>query len=199
MLERLLHSRAASDVLGVVLFSEGLHLREIARRANRSPPETQRELGILVGIGALNSEKRGNQVVFHQNLECPFLHDLKNLYLKTDGVFFELRHGLSQLNGVQCAFVFGSFARGKEKPGSDIDLLVVGDVHEEEISKKIFEIQRKTGLPINLILWTERDFREKARKGSAFLRNIAKGKKIWLAGDEHEFVRTSEEGAGKKG
>jgi len=82
MLERLFKSGAEVKVLGVILFEDGLHLREIARRSNLSSYETKRELDNLTEIGILNKEKKGNLALFFQNKDCPILKDLKNLYLK---------------------------------------------------------------------------------------------------------------------
>lgn len=199
MLENLLRSKAEVKILGVVLFFEGLHLREISRRAGVSPYEAKRELENLEGLGVLNSEKRGNQLVFHTNEECPFLQDLKNLYRKTEGIFPELKNALVKIKDVQYAFVFGSTAKGAETPRSDIDLMVIGSISEDALGEKVFKIQKKTGREINFILWTPADLEEKMRRRSSFLKNLLKNKRIWLAGDEDEFVRIAEKGLGKKG
>ena len=199
MLEKLMRSKAEVKILGVVLFTEGLHLREISRRAGVSAYEAKRELENLEGLGALSSERRGNQLVFRTNEGCPFLQDLKNLYRKTEGVFPKLKKALEKLKGVQYAFVFGSTAKGKETPRSDIDLMVVGDMDEDALAERIFKIQKNIGREINFIFWTPADLEEKARSGSSFLKTLLKNKRIWLVGDEDEFVRIAEKGFGKKG
>ena len=56
MLETLLYSKAEVDVLGIVLFEDGLHLREIARRAKRPAPQAMRELNRLVRAGLLRHD-----------------------------------------------------------------------------------------------------------------------------------------------
>ena len=47
MLNLILRSKAEVKVLSVILFQDGLHLREIARQANISPFEARREILIL--------------------------------------------------------------------------------------------------------------------------------------------------------
>ncbi|MCK4319010.1 hypothetical protein KAW38_00370 [Candidatus Micrarchaeota archaeon] len=86
MLERLLRSKAEVSILGIVLFQEGLYLREIARMASLSPSEAKKELDNLVSLGVLRKKRHGNQVFFSLNANCPFLDELKGLYLKTEGV-----------------------------------------------------------------------------------------------------------------
>ena len=194
MLEKLLRSTAEVNTLGVILFNEGLHLREIARRAGLTPSESKRELDNLVGLGLLHSEKRGNQTIFNTNPECPFFSDLKNLYLKTEGVFHQLSSSLSPLKGIDHAFVFGSAASGKDKSRSDIDLMVIGGIDEDELAKSIFKVQKQTSREINFILWTNNDLEDKINKNNSFLKNILKNRMVFIVGEKDEFVRIVEKG-----
>ncbi|MBU0532452.1 nucleotidyltransferase domain-containing protein [Candidatus Micrarchaeota archaeon] len=198
MLERLLRSKAEVKVLGIVLFEDGLHLREIARRAGVSPYEAKRELEILTELNILLKEKRGNQLAFNLNKACPFLHDLKKLYQKTEGVIFKLQSVLQATGRIKYAFIFGSSAREQEKKHSDIDILVIGDVNDETLANRIFEIQKEHEKAINFILWSEKDFEEKIKKKGSFLTNILKKKIIWLVGEKDEFSRIVKEGFSKK-
>ena len=198
MLEKLLRSGAGVKTLGVVLFEDGLHLREIARRAGISPPEAKRELDLLVSLGALESRLAGRQVFFSKNPACPFLPDLKNLYLKTEGVIPQLKGALVGLFGVKFAFVFGSMASGKDRPQSDIDLMVIGEMDDGELSRRLFGIQKQTGREINFIPWTGKELAKNSKARSAFFSNLLKGKRLWLAGDENEFVRIAQEVTGAK-
>jgi len=198
MLEKLLRSTAEVKVLGVALFSEGLHLREIARRSGISPYEAKRELWNLLALGVLCSERRGNQLAFRTNKDCPFLQDLKNLYQKTEGVFWGLRDAMND-SEIGYAFVFGSSARGAERPYSDIDVLVIGDISEEKLADRIFRSQRDSGREINYILWTTNDLKEKISKKSSFLKNIISRDVVWLRGDRDEFIRIAGKRPRKKG
>ena len=191
MLEKLLRSKAEVKVLGIVLFEDGLHLREIARRAGVSPYEGKRELDNLVGIGVLEAERRGKQVFFSQNTSCPFFSELKMLYSKTEGISKDLRDALLDIRGVKYAFIFGSAASGKERAKSDIDLIIIGDMDEEAMAENMLKLQNKMSREINYITWTEKDFKQKAREESKFLGNLLKKDRIWLKGDENEFIRTA--------
>ncbi len=95
MLEKLFRSKAEVKVLGIVLFEDGLHLREIARRAAVSPYEAKKELDNLIALGILIKEKQGNQLLFRSYPSCPFLEDLRSIYRKTEGVFKELKNAVS--------------------------------------------------------------------------------------------------------
>ncbi|MCI0503526.1 nucleotidyltransferase domain-containing protein [Candidatus Micrarchaeota archaeon] len=114
---------------------------------------------------------------------------MRGLYRKTEGVFAELRAGLSGCKGIQFAFIFGSFARGAERPRSDIDLLVVGSISDAELAKMVFSVQRNYGREINYILWSFDTLEEKIGNKSPFMGNILSKGLVWLAGDYDEFVR----------
>jgi len=189
MLERIIRSTAAVKVMGVSLFTEGLHLREISRIAGVSPSEAKRELDNLSSLGVLNLRRIGNASIYSPNSGCPFLQDMKNLYLKTEGVASQIKKEIDSLGGVKYSFIFGSMARGSEKSSSDIDLIVIGDVDDGLVSEKLFKIQKSVGREINFIIWSNKDFLEKIKKRSPFLFNISKNKRIWIAGDENEFIR----------
>lgn len=189
MLIRLFHSRALVRVLGVVLFRNGLHLREISRVSGVSPYETKRQLDNLSSIGVLNEAKQGNQRIFYLNEACAFLSDLKNLYLKTEGFVGKLRKSLKKLNGIEFAFIYGSVAKGDFSERSDIDLIVVGSVTEEELALNVFNVQKEINYDINYVLWTENDFLKKiGKEKSSFILNVINNKKNWLIGDEDKFA-----------
>jgi predicted nucleotidyltransferase len=193
MLEKLLRSNAEVKVLGVVLFSDGLHLREIARRAEVSPSEAKRELDSLASTGILKAEKKGNLVLFYKNGSCPFLAELRGLYLKTEGIFSELGKALAEIKGIKFAFGYGSFAHGEEREKSDVDLLIVGKPGMDGLHRKIMEIEKRVGREINYSVYSAEEFHRKATL-SGFLKEVMQGDKIFMRGTGDEFKRFAEEG-----
>ncbi len=197
MLEKLLRSNAEVKVLGVVLFSDGLHLREIARRAGASSSEAKRELDILVSAGMLRAEKKGNLSLFYLEESCPFLQELKGLYSKTEGVFAQLEKALEKIPGIEYAFVYGSFARGEYGAKSDVDLMVVGEPDMGELNSRIMNVEAKVFREINYSVYPRKEFHRKATL-SGFLRRVLSEKKVMLCGEENEFKRVIEKGRSAK-
>jgi predicted nucleotidyltransferase len=78
-----------------------------------------------------------------------------------------LRRALVQAGGVRRAVVFGSAARGDERAGSDLDLLVVAENRkalrriEENLGKLRAEFWRDGGPRLSPLLYTVRDFERK--------------------------------------
>ena len=189
MLERLFKSKSEVAVLNVALFTDDLHLREIARRANVSSFEAKRELDNLVFLGILNKEKKGNQLFFSKNKNCSFLQDIINLFEKTEGIVVRISKALVNEKEVHYALIFGSTAQNKTSEKSDVDVLVIGNIDENEISSVFFEIQKKVKREINFILWSDVDFSKKLKQKSTFLKNIAENSYTWIRGDKDEFSR----------
>ena len=191
-----MRSKAEVKTLGIVLFEDGLHLREIARRAGIAPAEAKKELDTLTLLGILKKERKGNQLIFTVNPPCPFLTELRWLYIKTEGAAEEIRRALSKTTGIKYSFIYGSTAAGNFSEKSDVDLLIVGSVSEEELSEKIAGAQKNTGREINWVLWNERDFAGKLKEKGSFISSLLKGKKIWLRGDYDEFERIASKAVG---
>jgi len=59
------------------------------------------------------------------------------------------------------AFVYGSMARGEENAGSDVDLMVIGDVTLDEILTHTTPAERNLGRAINPTVYALKEFRSK--------------------------------------
>ncbi len=189
MLEKILKSKAEVKILGIVLFTDGLHLREISRLANVSPYETKRELDNFTKLGILNRKPKGNLRLFYLNPNCPILTELKNLYLKTEGIFSIIKKELTD-KGLKYALVYGSMANETFNEGSDLDLLLIGNINETKLEKIILNIQQTTKREINYVLWTETELKGKLKNKGGFINSILKKHIIMIIGDKNEFIRT---------
>jgi predicted nucleotidyltransferase len=83
-----------------------------------------------------------------------------------------LAAGLQRDFNVQAVYLFGSFARGEEHEGSDIDLCVVGDLPGRSVDQ-IGEILRRTQLPIEPIVVRAQTFERRRRAGHPLFVRIA--------------------------
>jgi len=166
------------------------YLREIVRAAGTGVGAVQRELRLLTEAAIVRRRARGNQVYFQANPECPVFPELKGLVLKTAGLADVLRAALAPLaERIRAAFVYGSFARGEEGRGSDVDLLVVGDVTFTELVSALGPAQEALGREVNPTVYPPREFRKKLSAGHRFLENVQKEPKVFLVGDERELER----------
>jgi predicted nucleotidyltransferase len=198
MLEQLFTSKARVKVLETFLVTSSdaeVHIRELARELNTSPPHIMKVLESLTNLGILTKVRRGNMVFYKLNKSSTIAEDIKRILLKTESLGYELQKLLkaSDKQSIRYALIYGSFAKGTEVTSSDIDLLVIGDIDEDEVVKTVLKAQKRIGREINYIVWNEKEFEEKIRSEAALLREIAKTPVIMLIGDEHEFKRSIKE------
>ena len=150
----------------------------------------QRELEFLARADVVRRTVRGRQVYFRANPDCPVYAELRGLVVKTAGVADALRRALAQLAGrVRVAFIYGSVAKRAERRGSDVDVMVIGEVSFAEASEALAKAQKAIGREVNPSVYAPGDFRTKVGAKHHFLRTVLKGEKIFLIGDEHALAR----------
>jgi predicted nucleotidyltransferase len=88
---------------------------------------------------------------------------------------------------IQCAFIFGSVARGAETEGSDIDVLVIGEVGFGEIVEALYPPQSAVGREINPMVFSVEEWRVWLREKKDFVAGVLGKPKIHLVGGEGEF------------
>jgi len=173
---------------------ESFHLRKILRLTGVSPGAGQRELKRLSEAGIILRSLRDNQVHFQANPGCPIHDELKSLITKTQGVVDVLRSALRPLAGsIKTAAVYGSIAQGAATKGSDIDVLIVGDVAFADVVEKLNPTQDILRREVNPCVMSEAEFRSRISKGDHFLLSMLKEALIPLVGDTDELVRLAEE------
>src|SRR5262249_20957768 len=172
---------------------ESYYLREVVRSASSGQGAVQRELQRLTEGGILRRVLRGRHVYYEANRQCPIFHELHGLVVKTVGVADVVREALGGLqNQIKIAFLFGSIARGEARPGSDVDLLVVGAPSFGDVVAALAPAQERLGRDLNPTVYPVAEFRRKMGEGHHFLRTVLQGPKVFLVGDEHELARLAQ-------
>jgi predicted nucleotidyltransferase len=176
---------------------KSFYLREIARAADAGLGAVQREVKRLSDSGIIQRRVQGNQVHYQANPDCPIFQELKDLVTKTAGVGDVLRTALTPLaDRIEVALIYGSFARGEEQRGSDVDLLIVGDLTFSEVASALGEAQDTLGREINPTVYPPDEFLSKLGEGHHFLTSVSKEPRIFLIGGEHELERLAEKRLG---
>lgn len=159
-------------------------MQEAGRILGKKPGVFQRALNALVKDSILLSEYRGHARFFQANTRHPLYPELRGIVSKTSGAEGALRHLMERLDGVRIALIYGSFAKGKEREDSDIDLLIVGDPKAEtQLIKEIRGLEGKLQREINYKLYSEPEYRRRRAKRDPFLEEIRTDKRLVLKGD----------------
>jgi uncharacterized protein len=169
---------------------ESFYLRQIVRMAGVGLGAAQRELARWVAAGLLVRTRRGNQVHFQANAASPVFKELRALAVKTAGVADVLRESLAGLaHRISVAFIHGSVARGDEQAGSDVDLILVGDLDFGDVVAAIGPAQETIGREVNPTVYPVGEFRAKIRARHHFVTSLLDMPKIYLIGDARELKR----------
>lgn len=178
-------------VLGLLLLrpDEALHGREIARRTGLQAGTITRELGKLAEVGLLKRVKRGNQQVYSADTDSPVFTELASILRKTSGLADVLAQALAPVAPqLRLAFIFGSVARGHETAGSDVDVMLIGDLGFRQAVALLHPCQATLGRELNPKLFSTREFVEKAT-AEPFLIDVLAKPKIFLLGNAHDLEK----------
>lgn len=182
---------------------ESLHVRELARAIGKPAGTLLRELKALAEAGVLRSDRVGNQLRFQANPRCPIYEDLRNILKKTVGVADVLREALMPLAPrIRAAFVYGSVARGDERAGSDLDVMVVGDTGFGEVVEALEPARETLRREVNPSVLSALEFRKRIAAGEGFMKDVAAGDKIFILGGEDDLgkpaARRKAQGAARR-
>jgi predicted nucleotidyltransferase len=181
----LLFGSSRREVLAQLLLhpDESLHVRELARRAGKAPGTLLRELNQLADAGVLLRTPVGNQMHFRANADCPIYEELRGIVKKTAGMANVLRDALEPLaSRIRVAFVYGSIARGDERGGSDVDLMIVGEVAFPEVVRALQDAQRGLRREINPNVFRESEWVKRVSVSDPFVSRVMEDRRIFVVG-----------------
>ena len=195
------------DDIGLVLFGKAkrailsrllgepdrrFYVRELARAAGLTPSTLTRDLSALSRAGVIIRAQEGRHVYYQADSSSPVFSELRGLVTKTFGIADVLRKTLKPVGDrVQVAAIYGSVAKGEHGSGSDVDLLIVGDVTSSEIADELLSAEESIGRSISPTTYPATEFRAQA-KVSPFLKAILQQPMIFLIGDKNELKRIRE-------
>jgi DNA-binding transcriptional ArsR family regulator len=165
-----------------------LYMREIERRTGFAIGTVQTELKKLQRLDIISRERDGNRVYYRANTGHPLYPDIRSLVLKTNGLADVIVNALGNEKDIQIAFVFGSFAQQEEKAGSDVDLMIVGDIGLRKLTGLLMDVSGKIGREINPHVFSEKEFIKRKTRHDHFLIQVLDSPKIFIIGTENELA-----------
>lgn len=191
MLEALFISKSKIRQDLLILFftdpSKSYYLRELQRMLGHSAGSIRRELLRFQKDSLFVTQKVGNLLYYRLNTTHPLFEELKSIVSKTVGVEGSLRKELSSVKGIKTAFIYGSFAAKREKSGSDIDLMIIGNPDSSVLNEKIAGLEKKLQREINVTTYSPEEYKYRRKAKSGFILDVVKNPKILLAGAEDDL------------
>jgi predicted nucleotidyltransferase len=153
------------------------HVRALERITGLGPASLKNELDRLLTLGLLVRRQDGNKVRYAADDETPLWAQFRALVRELSTPEDVLPYALAEVEGVEGAFIFGSFAKGSAREESDVDVMVLGDrIDEPSLFRHIVEASVLLGREVNVVQATRDEF----RNGQRFFRNVAREPKQWL-------------------
>lgn len=163
------------------------HVREIARLTGTSAGTLNRELTKLANEKVLLREVSGNQVYYQANRALPVFEELASILRKTSGVVEVLANALAPLaNKIEAAFVFGSVGRGSESLGSDVDVLIIGEIGFAQAVQALYAAQDIVGREINPKVYNMKEWKILVDKKDAFVLEILNNPRLNIIGNVND-------------
>lgn len=169
---------------------EPAHLRGLQRATGLAPRSLQTELARLQQLGVVHREVSERQVRYRVNEQSPRWRLVRELVRELAEPTDVVRDALSDVSGVEAAFVFGSMARGTQRESSDIDVFVLrDDLDEERFARRTIDAGMLLRREINPVVMRAEELRERVSKESGFVRNVLSHPKRWVVGTSASFSR----------
>ena len=166
------------------------HLRDLAEQLSIDPSNLSKELGRLEREGLFRSDVSGRQKYFQLNREYPLFDEVRNIVAKTIGAVPLIAQSFKKIQGIDEAYLYGSFARSQQDAASDIDVLVIGAPREELLAETVRKLERRLRREVNYTVLTPKEFKSRRARKDAFLENVWHNKRVSLMGS-HEKTQTS--------
>jgi len=163
---------------------------ELIRLARGGTGAVHREIIRLAEAGWVTVTRSGNQKHYQANRNAPAFAELHGLVVKTIGVVEPLREALRPVSkDVRAAFVFGSIAKGTDKAGSDIDLMVISDrLGYPDLFEALQSAEAMLARPISPNVMSAVEWRRKRAIKDSFAARISSQPRLFVIGSEDELA-----------
>jgi DNA-binding transcriptional ArsR family regulator len=167
----------------ILLTGDELSITDLAEHAGLAYPTAHREVSRLLEAGILTEREVGRTRLIRANDQSPLVEPLREILTVTTGPVVMLARELADIDGIESAFLYGSFAaRLQGEPGPvphDIDLMVVGRPDVDAVYEACTRVEESVRRPINPTILTSAELAEP----SGFLETVRDGPAVAVIGE----------------
>lgn len=163
---------------------------ELIQLAGSGTGATHRVLTRLADAGIVTVTRSGNQKHYQANRASPVFPELHGLIVKTVGLVEPLRAALAPKAGeIHAAFVYGSVAKGTDKAGSDIDLMIISDeLSYADLYKALQSAEVVLARAVNPNVMSRSEWRAKRAEAGSFATRIGGGPRLFVIGSDDDLA-----------
>lgn len=175
--------------------NRSFYVREITRKIDEQINSVRRELANLLSIGIVSSDDTKNRLYYEVNQKYEFYEPLAAIFgggTQTKAVSKPVEEpetqNLKSLGNVDLALLTGQFTRDER---SGIDLLLVGDLNQTQVSKYVSDLEAQEGKEIRYVVMDLGEFRYRQEVNDRFLDTVLAAKSQALL-DKHNIFSKPE-------
>ena len=167
----------------LLLTGDELSLTDLAHRADLAYATAHREVARLVDAGILSERQVGRTRLVRASDESPLVGPLREILTVVTGPVVMLAEELARIDGIEAAFLYGSFAArllGDAGPAPrDIDLMVLAEPDVDAVYEACTRVEAAVHRPVNPTILTLEEF----AASSGFLDNVRSGPVVAVVGE----------------
>ncbi|MDD5182515.1 MAG: nucleotidyltransferase domain-containing protein [Candidatus Nanoarchaeia archaeon] len=172
MVQQFRLSKVSGKFIEILLWLIGLnreeiYVSELSKELKMSKSTVIKWLEELTKWELVTERKRGNMHYYRINGENPIIKQFKILQSVS-----ELTPLMKSLKGMAEVYLFGSSARGEDRPDSDYDILVVTKLNSNEVFKKLKNEDRLKNRKISLLIVKPFEYADMAKHDPALYQRI---------------------------
>jgi predicted nucleotidyltransferase len=168
-----------------------VYVRQLASALDVDSTNLSRELGRLEQEGFLRSEIEGRQRYYSVNPQYPYLKAVLSLLQGTVGIVPTLRDALRRVEGIEQAYLYGSFAKNEEDAASDIDLLIVGNPDASTLALEVAGLEKMLNREVGYTVLKRQELKKKLSSDDPFFSDVWHGKRVEIIGNEQDKAAAS--------
>ncbi|MFC1627137.1 hypothetical protein ACFL18_01095 [Patescibacteria group bacterium] len=168
---------------------EMFYVRQLVRMTDEEINAVRRELSRMEERGMVKKEPRANRLYYFFNKNYGYYQDLISLVAKTTGLGADIVKSKNKIGQIKFAMLSGRFSRQMpRKSEEDIDLLVVGSLNMQELSRVVRKAESQREKEINYAPMTLEEFEFRKSRRDPFLLKILMSGRVMLIGDQEAMV-----------
>jgi hypothetical protein len=199
MIEQLFGSKTRVKLLQLFMSNpnRSFYVREITRKIDEQINSVRRELANLLTIGIISSDTNNNRLYYEVNQKFKYYRPLQEIFggkERTQAAASVPEDAaapddLKVLGKVELALYTGQFTRDET---SGIDLLIVGDINPNQLTKFVSELEVNEGKEIRYTVMPLEEFNYRTQINDRFVLSVL-GSKYQLLVDKQNYLSVKTE------
>jgi DNA-binding transcriptional ArsR family regulator len=152
-------SQQQAEILTLLLGEPAVEytLADLVERTDAPYASVHREVERAETAGLTTSRLVGRTRLVRANISSPYFSGLSEVLIRAFGVPWVLGAALAEVEGIDEAYIYGSWAarfagEDGDRPVGDVDLLVLGKPDRDRLYNAISEAERRLGRPVQVTI-----------------------------------------------